>query len=72
LRCVELLAQHLAGKPLRDGQLAYDMLDAAPTTGGAHQFPDAASFSTSFSSVRSATAFRSLPFSCSSSFKRFT
>jgi hypothetical protein len=48
------------------------VLDAGPTTGGAYQFPDAASLRISFSSVRSATAFRSLVFSASSSFNRFT
>ena len=53
-------------------QTGTNMLDASPTTDGAYQLPEAASFSTSFSSVRSATAFRSLPFSCSSCFKRFT
>jgi hypothetical protein len=45
------------------------VLDAGPTTRGAHQSPEAASFSTSFSRVRSATARRSLPFSCSSTFR---
>jgi hypothetical protein len=37
-----------------------------------YQFPDAASFKISFSSVRSETGFRSRAFSCSRSFSRFT
>jgi hypothetical protein len=48
------------------------MQHASSTTRIAKKFPDGASLSTSFSKVKSATARRSLPFSCSSSFRRFT
>ena len=67
-----VLSQHPAREALGDVQLRRDVLDAGPTTRGAHGFPDAASFSTGFSSVRSATALRNLPFSVSSGFSRFT
>ncbi len=30
-----MLAEDLAGKPLRDGELRHDMVDAATATGGA-------------------------------------
>lgn len=30
-----MLAENLAGKPLRDGELRHDMVDAVTTTGGA-------------------------------------
>jgi hypothetical protein len=66
-----VLTQHLAGKPFRDPQPGRDMLDAGPTTGSAQKFRDAASFRMTFSSARSATAFRSRPFSVSSCFRRF-
>ena len=67
-----MLAQNLAGKALRNGELHHDMVDAAATAGRAQKFPEAASFRISFSSVRSDTALRSRSFSFSSSFKRFT
>src|SRR5690606_37881275 len=67
-----VLAENLAGKALRHGELRHDMVDAPPATGGAQKFPEAASFRISFSSVRSDTALRSRSFSCSSSFSRFT
>src|SRR5690606_33608913 len=74
-----MLAENLAGKPLRDGELRHDTIDATATTGGAQKFcircpsgPEAASFRISFSSVRSDTALRSRSFSFSSSFSRFT
>jgi hypothetical protein len=53
-------------------ELRHDMIDALTATGGAQKFPEAASFKTSFSSVRSGTALRSRSFSFSSSFNRFT
>src|SRR4051794_39964611 len=67
-----VLIQHLAGKTLGDVQLGQNMLNARTTTRSAQKFPEAASFSTSFSSVRSATARRKRPFSCSRTFSRFT
>jgi hypothetical protein len=44
-----MLAENLAGKALRDGELHYDMVDEAATAGGAQKFPEAASFRISFS-----------------------
>src|SRR5690606_18421426 len=74
-----MLAENLAGKPLRDGELRHDTIDATATASGAQKFcircpsgPEAASFRISFSSVRSETALRSRSFSFSSSFSRFT
>src|SRR5918997_1210048 len=67
-----VLIQHPAGKPLRDAQPCRDMLDAGPTTRGAQKLPDAASLRITFSSVRSATAWRRRAFSASSCFSRFT
>ena len=64
-----VLAQHLAGKPFRHAQLGRNMRHGSPTTNGAQKFPDAASFSTSFSNVRSAIARRKRPFPCSRTFK---
>src|SRR5690606_31344743 len=54
-----MLAENLAGKPLRDGELRHDTIDATATASGAQKFPEAASFRISFSSVRSETALRS-------------
>ncbi len=67
-----MLAENLAGKPLRHGELRHDTIDATATASGAQKFPEAASFRISFSSVRSETALRSRSFSFSSSFSRFT
>ena len=67
-----MLAQNLAGKALRNGELRHDMVDAAATAGRAQKFPEAASFRISFSSVSSDTALRSRSFSFSSSLRRFT
>jgi hypothetical protein len=47
-------------------------INARPTTGGAYQFPEAASFRISFSSVRSDTALRRRAFSASRSFSLLT
>jgi hypothetical protein len=67
-----LLAENLADEALRHGELRHDMVDATAAVSGAQKFPEAASFRTSFSSVRSDTAFRNRLFSFSSSFRRFT
>lgn len=67
-----VLPQHTADPPLRHLQSEPDMADAGTATRGAYQFPEAASFRISLSSVRSATARRSRTFSASSSFIRFT
>ncbi len=67
-----MLPEHTADPPLRHLQGEPDMLDAGTATRGAYQFPEAASFRISLSSVRSATARRSRAFSASSSFIRFT
>ena len=67
-----VLPQHTADPPLRHLQSQPDMLNAGTATRGAYQFPEAASFRISLSSVRSATARRSRAFSASSSFIRFT
>ena len=67
-----VLPEHAADPPLRYLQSEPDMVDAGTTTRGAYQFPDAASFRISLSSVRSATARRSRAFSASSSFIRLT
>src|SRR5690606_7529811 len=57
-----VLAENLAGKALRHGELRHDMIDATATASGAQKFcircpsgPEAASFRISFSSVRSET-----------------
>ena len=67
-----VLPEHAADPPLRYLQSEPDMVDAGTATRGAYQFPDAASFRISLSSVRSATARRSRAFSASSSFIRLT
>lgn len=67
-----MLPEHTADPPLRHLQGEPDMLDAGTATRGAYQFPEAASFRISLSSVKSATARRSRAFSASSSFIRFT
>lgn len=67
-----VLPQHTADPPLRHLQSKPDMVNAGTATRGAYQFPEAASFRISLSSVRSATARRSRAFSASSSFSRFT
>src|SRR5690606_19362923 len=38
-----VLAENLAGKPLRDGELRHDTIDATATASGAQKFPEAAS-----------------------------
>jgi hypothetical protein len=67
-----MLAENPAGEALRDAKALYDAINADTAASGAYQFPDAASFKISFSSVRSETGFRSRAFSCSRSFSRFT
>ena len=54
-----------------DGVNVAARLERLVPAGGAHQFPEAASFRISFSSVRSDTALRRRWFSFSSSFRRF-
>lgn len=67
-----VLSKNPAGEALGDAKRADYALYAVPAAGGAQKFPEAASFRTSFSSVRSDTARRSRVFSVSSSFRRFT
>ena len=67
-----MLTERRTHATLGDRQLPSHMLDADPPTRGAYQFPDAASFRISLSSVRSAIALRSRMFSVSRSFRRFT
>jgi hypothetical protein len=72
-----MLAEGTTGKALRHAVLGNNVVHAGPAAIGsmlpmAHQFPEAASLRISFSSVRSDTARRSLAFSASSSFGRFT
>jgi hypothetical protein len=67
-----VLPEYTADPSLRNLQSEPDMVDAGTATRGAYQFPEAASFRISLSSVRSATARRSRAFSASSSFIRFT
>src|SRR5690606_41112463 len=54
-----MLAENLAGKPLRGGELRHDTIDTTATASGARKVPEADSFRISFSSVRSETALRS-------------
>lgn len=67
-----MLPEHAADPPLRHFESEPNVVDAGTATRGAYQFPDAASFRISLSSVRSATARRSRAFSASSSFIRLT
>ena len=67
-----MLPERAAGKPFGNPELLPDALDAGSTAGGAYQFPEAASFRISFSSVRSDTALRRRAFSASRSFSRLT
>lgn len=64
------LTKNSAGPTLGNTVNLLDMQDAAPAALGAYQFPSAASFKISLSSVRSATARLSRELSCSSSFNR--
>lgn len=64
------LTKHATGTPFRNAKCLLDMMHADPTTASTQKFSDAASFRMSLSSVRSATAFLSLAFSRSSSFRR--
>ena len=63
-----VLPQHAARHPLGHVGRPHHVTDEAATAGGAQSFPQAASRRTSFSSVRSETAWRSRSFSFSSSF----
>ena len=67
-----MLAEHAAGEAFGNAERSLDALDADAATGGAYQFPEAASFRISFSSVRSDTALRSRAFSASGSLSRLT
>jgi hypothetical protein len=67
-----MLSEHAADPPLGQLQLGSNVIDAGPATGGAYQFPEAASFKISLSKLRSATARRSRAFSASRSFRRLT
>ena len=70
------LTENPTGPTLGNTECLLNMVDVVPTTlnakerSRAQKFPDAASFRISLSSVRSATAFLSLAFSRSSSFRR--
>ncbi len=65
-----VLPEHSAGAALGHAKRRRDVPDAGPAAGGAQEFPDAASFRISLSSVSSATAKRCRAFSRSSSFSR--
>ena len=65
-----VLPEYTADPSLRNLQSEPDMVDAGTATRGAYQFPEAASFRISLSSVRSDTARRNRAFSFSSSFMR--
>ena len=67
-----MLAEHAAGEAFGNAERLLNALDTDTAAGGAHQFPDAASFRISFSSVRSDTAWRSRAFSASRSVSRLT
>ena len=67
-----MLAEYAAGEAFGNAERLPNALDADPAAGGVYQFPDAASFRISFSSVRSDTALRSRAFSASRSFSRLT
>jgi len=67
-----MLAQNSAGEAFGNTERLLNALDADTAASGAYQFPDAASFRISFSSVRSDTALRSRAFSASRSFSRLT
>ena len=75
-RCFALrravLTERHTNAALGDRQMLSHMLDTDAPARGAYQFPEAASFRISLSSVRSAIALRSRRFSVSSSFRRFT
>ena len=70
--CRAMLPNHAASKSLRDTQRLNNMFDTSPAPCRAQNLPEATSFKTSFSSVKSETARRSRAFSASSSFMRFT
>src|SRR5208283_5040868 len=65
-----MLAENAAGEAFGNAERLLNALDTDAAAGGAYQFPDAASFRISFSSVRSDTALRSRAFSASRSFSR--
>ena len=67
-----MLSQNPASQALGHAILGDHMVHAGAATGGAYQFPEAASLRISFSSVRSETARRSRVFSPSNSFSRLT
>ncbi len=67
-----MLTQYAARKPLRHANRLNNMFYTIPARCRAQNFPEATSFKTSFSSVKSDTARRSRAFSASSSFMRFT
>ena len=67
-----MLTEHAAGEAFGYAKRLSDALDTDAAASGAYQFPEAASFRISFSSVRSETALRSRAFSCSRSFSRLT
>jgi len=66
------LPDNTAGKPLRYAKRLDDMLYAIPAACRAQNFPEATSFRTNFSTVRSDTARRNRAFSASNSFNRLT
>ena len=70
--CGAMLPQYAARKSLGHAKRLDNVSYASPATHWAQNFPEATSFRTSFSSVRSDTARRSRAFSASSSFSRFT
>jgi len=67
-----MLAENATCEPLGNPKRLNGALDADAAASGAYQFPEAASFRISFSSVRSDTALRKRAFSVSSSLSRFT
>jgi len=67
-----MLAENATCEPLGNPKRLHGAPDAGTATSGAYQFPEAASFRISFSSVRSDTAFRRRAFSVSSSLSRLT
>ena len=67
-----MLSEYTADPPLGQLQGGSDVRDAGAATGGAYQFPEAASFRICLSKVRSATTRRSRAFSASRSFRRLT
>ncbi len=73
LRCVERCwPSTRQAKRFGNAERLLNALDAGTAAGGAYQFPDAASFRISFSSIRSDTALRIRAFSASRSFSRLT